>query len=413
MSDKKFVIGIVVPSLISNGGVQSIVEILIKQIEQSEDYEFLLVSLATSAKDEYSTRIFSPLSFLSGVRLQQAEWRGRKLTHVGCLFAEFEFMRYRPRKKLSFLLANCDLIQVVGGFPAWGACTIGLSKPVSVWAATRCILERRRSLSLSSGIKAYYFCAIAALVNRLDDRVIKYSNALMVMNSLMHEYTAKIKVNSPGILVNAPPGVDTSFFLPNLNRAQQLFQCNNFYILSVGRFNDPRKNIELLLESYVLLRGRLKVMPKLLLAGAGAPARDFWKKVNGYGLQDQVSFLENPSQDQLKELYQNAACFALSSDEEGFGMVLLEAMACGIPVISTRSGGPQDIIDDGENGYLVDVGDASVFSEKLALLSSDKPLNTLMGVRAREKVEKKFSQTVMAQSFFKTWKFLLNSKNGS
>jgi glycosyltransferase involved in cell wall biosynthesis len=73
-------------------------------------------------------------------------------------------------------------------------------------------------------------------------------------------------------------------------------------------------------------------------------------------------------------LYQEAKCFVLPSYEEGFGMVILEAMACGIPVVSTRCGGPNDIVLDGENGYLVDIGDVNAMAEKILALCIKKKI---------------------------------------
>ena len=63
--------------------------------------------------------------------------------------------------------------------------------------------------------------------------------------------------------------------------------------------------------------------------------------------------------DELVELYRGAALLALSSDEEGLGLVILEAMASGIPVVSTACGGPQTSVVDGETGFLTPVGDAA------------------------------------------------------
>ena len=71
-----------------------------------------------------------------------------------------------------------------------------------------------------------------------------------------------------------------------------------------------------------------------------------------------VNYLPDPSESEIVGLYQQASAFALPSDEEGLGIVILEAMACGAPVLSTRSGGPAGIIKDGFDGLLVDRDDS-------------------------------------------------------
>src|SRR5262249_4564709 len=94
-------------------------------------------------------------------------------------------------------------------------------------------------------------------------------------------------------------------------------------------------------------------------------------------------FIDSPGADALVALYQRAAVFALSSDEEGFGMVVLEAMACGIPVVSTSSGGPDSIVRDGLDGFLVPVGDAAALSDRLERLIVDDVLNRRRGAAPR------------------------------
>jgi len=408
---RKILIGVVVPSLESSGGVQSIVEMLIKQIELSESHNYLLVSLATSAKDDCSSSIFNPLSLISGPIVKSREWRGRKMIHIGCTMAEFEFMRYKKRIILKSNLSQCDLIQVVGGFPAWGTSVLDLDKPIAVWAATRCIWERRSLLKANKGLITYWRRLMTVLLNCLDDLVIRNSDVIMVMNPVMHEYASKLRSANDIEVVYAPPGVDTSWFCPADERFESGVANENFYILSVGRFDDPRKNPELLLDAYKLLIDKQAICAKLILAGSAGPPKAFWQKVLNYGLNGRVVFCEKPDDKQLKKLYQGALCFAISSDEEGFGMVIVEAMACGIPVVSTRCGGPDGIISNGVDGYLVEVGDAFALADRLSLLCLDWGLNLEMGLQARNKILSCFSLQATRNIFFDTWSKLLAMNN--
>jgi glycosyltransferase involved in cell wall biosynthesis len=82
--------------------------------------------------------------------------------------------------------------------------------------------------------------------------------------------------------------------------------------------------------------------------------------------------------------------FALSSDEEGLGMVMLESMACGIPVVSTACGGPDSIVRDGVDGFLVPPNDPASFADRLARLVTDEALNRRMGASARSTVLARF-----------------------
>ncbi len=72
-----------------------------------------------------------------------------------------------------------------------------------------------------------------------------------------------------------------------------------------------------------------------------------------------------PEQDVIPEIYRSVDCWLVPSTTEGFGMPGLEAAACGCPIVSTRCGGPEDYLEEGQNGYLVNVGDEQNMIDKL------------------------------------------------
>jgi len=237
----------------------------------------------------------------------------------------------------------------------------------------------------------------------LDEKALRSVDAIQVMNPWMLEYATGLNAGREVDIRYAPPGIDSSTFCPAPVRDLE----RNRYILCVGRLDDPRKNVGLLLEAYAQLRSERRATVRLVLAGATGPPPAFWQRVAALGLTSCVSFVERLPTDELVSLYQRASVFALPSDEEGFGIVLLEAMACGVPVVSTRCGGPDGIVTDGEDGYLVGLENAAELSDRLGRLLDRPDLNRDMGLAARRKIEATYAQEVAGRVFIEVWDELL------
>lgn len=394
-------VALVTQDLSSDGGVKTVVAFLRDVIRYSGRYDVKIISLAASSSDSNSPRLFSPRSWFNGVTVTQHDWAPDGYFHVGANCAEFEFQRYKSRPGLSKLLADCDVIQVVSGSPAIGLAVSGLGKPVVLQVATRAVVERRMQEIQGQGLVAVWRRLMTNITDKLDDRAIRLADAVMVENPWMMKYCQGV-ANGYGTQIKyAPPGIDTNVFSPA--PAGRVLSENSAYILSVGRMQDPRKNIGLLLDAYHLLTLRMPVAPRLVLAGATPPPDEFWKRANEYGLHSKIEFVHKPVFPELIRLYQEATCFALPSDEEGFGMVVIESMGCAVPVVSTRSGGPDGIIEDGIDGYLVPLGDAETFSNRLQRLCSEPELNVRMGNTAREKVVKVYDRGVAGSKFLETY----------
>jgi D-inositol-3-phosphate glycosyltransferase len=322
---------------------------------------------------------------------------------VGAFLSEFEFQRFKPRGVLSRLLCDCDLIQVVAGSPAWALSVADVGKPIALQCATRAVIERRRRDSIGGGTKA----RVRRLMNRITDRLertaLRCVDAIQVENQWMLEFVRAVNTGRDVLIRYHPPGVDCDVFRPGLSRDLQSMP----YILSVGRFDDPRKNVELLLEAYLQLSPSLRQKTMLRLAGLSGPAPAFWARVQECGLNDSVTFERAPDMAHLVRLYQGAAVFALSSDEEGLGIAILEAMSCGLPVVSTRSGGPEGIISDGQDGWLVPRNDVRELAKSLAKALRDPALNRQLGAAARRKVLAHYDRSVTGKAFLQTYEELL------
>lgn len=396
-------IGLVAPALEWGGGVPSVAEFMCRAIESSGAFEYQLVSLSSAARDEIGVALTRPSSWLRGVGTRREVWQGRPYIRVGAFASEFEFQRCQPRRALTMTLADCDLIQVVCGSPAWALSVCGLGKPVALLCATRVAVERRRRDAVARGPKAAWRRWMTYVVDRLERKALQRVDAIGVMNRWMFEYAQSVNRGPNALIRYVPPGVDTEWFQPLAQRDL----VSDPFILCVGRLDDPRKNVGLLTEAFAKLPVATRARVRLVLAGSAGPDAQFWHRVEQLGLRSKMQYIGSPDAATLLRLYQQAAVFVLPSDEEGFGMVLLEAMACGIPVVCTRSGGPDGIITDCTDGYLVPLDDAGAMSARIRDLLANTALNIQMGSAARQAILNRYALTVAGQAFLEVYDQLL------
>ena len=399
-------LALVVPALDGGGGVPAVARFVKDAALRTGRYELKLISLCMASNERSSRLLRQPSTWLRGPQVSTGEWEGLPFTHVGADFAELEFQRYRPRPVLTKLLAGCDLVQMVCGSPAWANTVVGLGKPVALQVATRVVVERRHRNTLKSSIAGWLRRQMTRIIDRLDDRALRAVDAIQVENPWMLEYCKQLNTGRQLDLRYAPPGVDAKLFCPVAERLDNASP----YILCVARLDDPRKNVALLLEAYALLPAALRERVKLKLAGSGGPPDAFWQRAAALGLSEHIEYVVKPKLAELVRLYQHACVFALPSDEEGLGVVILEAMACGVPVVSTRSGGPDGIVIDGVDGFLTPLDDAAAMAERLARLIKDKSFNAEMGRRARATIEARYAEEVAGQAFVEMWDSLLQGR---
>ncbi|MFE8702213.1 N-acetyl-alpha-D-glucosaminyl L-malate synthase BshA [Cytobacillus sp. FJAT-54145] len=140
-----------------------------------------------------------------------------------------------------------------------------------------------------------------------------------------------------------------------------------------------------------------KVPAKLLLVGDGPEMSVVCKLVGELNLRGKVLFLGK--QDNLEELYSISDLKLLLSEKESFGLVALEAMACGVPCIGTNIGGIPEVILDGETGFLCEVGDVSSIADKAIEILSNKTLHTYFSSNSVRLVNEKFNADIIVKEY--------------
>ena len=181
-------------------------------------------------------------------------------------------------------------------------------------------------------------------------------------------------------------------------------------ILTVGRWcaDERYKGMDTLITALPRL---LTEWPDVQLVAVGEGDDQGWLEqiADGRGVLRHVHFLSGLTYPEIAACYQACEIFALPSRGEGFGLVYLEAMACGKPVIGGAHGGAPEVIDDGKTGYLVQHGDAGQLATSLETLLADPELGREMGARGRERVEREFRFNVFAKSLKKILRDLCES----
>lgn len=166
-------------------------------------------------------------------------------------------------------------------------------------------------------------------------------------------------------------GVSPQLFHPLDKNGSQVNLSGRPYVLSVAG-NDPTKNLLTLIEAFSRLPSKLRQAYDLVLAGDLRKRQDLRQQVDRVGLEKQTQFLGSISDRKLLELYQQAALFVFPSRYEGFGLPVLEAMACGCPVISSNASSLPEVA--GDAALFVEPLDIQGFSEAIEQLLTDQTL---------------------------------------
>ena len=178
-------------------------------------------------------------------------------------------------------------------------------------------------------------------------------------------------------IVLLPNGVDTEIFTPD-PRGKEACQrdAGQFYLVGVGRLIE-RKGFDTLIRAMAAVRDRLPAA-KLEIIGEGPEKEALQTLISELGLDGTVVLRGRVDLDDLIAAYRAADLFVMpnrtlaNGDTEGFGLVFLEANACGLPVIGGRAGGAVDAIVDGVTGYLIDPTDTDALVGRICGMLSDE-----------------------------------------
>jgi glycosyltransferase involved in cell wall biosynthesis len=298
-----------------------------------------------------------------------------------------------PKTPLSIFLAakvlssGCDIIHANG------------------WTGSACFLAKRlRSIPLittnhasSYGILNSPMGKQMSLLSRVglqevrlhEHIVFRESDVIVAVSELVrNEMKVGYGVKDEKILT-IHNGIDVSHFCPREKKKD----TSKLIVGAVGRMDNVQKGFPDLISAYSRLSDNIKL-------------RMFGRIPLNYGRYS----MGNPSYSELPAAYNSFDIFVQTSLYESFGLALIEAMACGLPVVTTSVGIAQEIIEDGKNGFIVPVGDVKAISDRIRILASDYQLRIEMGRKARETAEN-FSLEAMVTRYLNLYVDLLERKS--
>jgi glycosyltransferase involved in cell wall biosynthesis len=301
---------------------------------------------------------------------------------IGVRLPELEAIRCFPSKLWKRISGQFDYHLAVSG-SALAALPLALqNRRCLAWVATPYFedkIDRARQFS-------WYRRIVDTLVDTPICRRLERSALRRTAVLALSDYTAaNLQRLEPGArTTKMPMPIDTRLFYP-VGEHSQLKNRIGF----AGRFADPRKNMPLLFDAVAMCHAR-GVAVTCDLIGDDATA-EFAGRLRTLGIESFVRFLGFRTRDQLVDFYNDLDVMVIASHQEGLGIVGLEAMACGCPVVTTRCGGTEDYVQDGANGYVVGFS-ATEMADAIIRILSDPRLHQTLRAGALRTVRQDYSE---------------------
>jgi len=285
--------------------------------------------------------------------------------------------------QLSFKLPDFDIVYLY--YPFFGTAEVVWLTKILFGKKFKLIINFLMDVDSSSFLFKILSLPTRIIRNSLFKRadIITYAS----LDYLKHSDIANIYKKYPAKFKEIPYGVDTDKFSPAIKKDSQIKN-----ILFVGALDKAHyfKGINILLEAVSEIRH-----PKsdIRIVGDGDLKTSYEKLAEKLDIKDRVEFLGKISDEELPRIYQQADLLVLPSinKNEAFGLVLLEAMACGVPVIASDLPGVRTVFEDGRQGLLCKPGDVSDLKNKIEEILADEEKRKIMGKEARILALEKYS----------------------
>ena len=290
----------------------------------------------------------------------QASWQG---LGVGSWLPELEFTHYLPGAAWRRLAASCDLHLAVTGNPLCAARLSLLRRPFLAWVGSDWHGDRCERVARFPWHRRLLDQRLnAPVLRRLERRALRDpAGRILSISGATARCLERIAGRPLAGVLYRP--CDSRLFCPQPQR------CVPWRLGFAGRYSDPRKQIGLLLEAVARLVAQGHPV-QLELTGE-ADGRCLLPALQRLGLVDRVRLHPHLALPELARVMQSWDLFVIPSQQEGLCLAALEAMACGVPLLTTPCGGPEELVADGRGGELVEARPAPL-AAAIAAICSDR-----------------------------------------
>jgi glycosyltransferase involved in cell wall biosynthesis len=255
--------------------------------------------------------------------------------------------------------------------------------------------------SLRGRIANYFMHRLA----KLEEQTARSASSIVTISNYSLEKIQEHYGIDKGKVRIVPNGVDVEKFKPMENPTvvkRQFGLGDEPCVLFVGSLI-PRKGLSFLVEAAKIIV-KENAETKFLIVGEGPQKNRLIVSLKSANLLGNFMFLGNIKENDLSAVYNCADVFVLPSIQEGQGIVLLEAQACGKPVVAFNLGGINEAVRNCETGLLLRRGSVEELADALLRLLSDKPLREKMGTNGRGFVTKNFTWEICAQKMLNVYR---------
>jgi len=379
---KRTLLTYIIGSLSSGGSERQLIELL-KRIDRTR-FRVSLALFETSAGDQAAGLVGELISLQIPSRSSSKTIIRAATAGAAMLRLAKYLRRIKPDLVHAILPASCIL-----------------AAPAAKLARVPVVIAGRRSMA-----DCYRTDKLLTIADRAATRWCHYAvgNSKAIRRELIE--VDGLPPERVGVIYN---GVDTERFRPGNRELREHYGWSDEHVVFgiVANFIPYKKHVDFIRAAALIAKSNPNA--RFVMVGEDRGILEALKnQIHETGLEQLFTII--PGMRDPERLYRALDAYLCTSQTEGLSNVLLEAGACGVPVVATRVGGNPEIITDGHNGFLVPPATPEAVAAKALLLGSNPDLRVLMGDRGRQRAVSQFSIAAMVQAHETLYASLLGAK---